>query len=146
MEGENYWSKPFSDIKASSHGEIYDDNTDKFQQFGWKCTTNETEYNSDILIGNWNEERYDVNHVVKRRPIQSQFSHYYETTHKASFKSEKKIDTMPEHIKSNGGIVANEPRTFPRHQPELDPPSFKGNYNNFESNSMLAYKHPETMR
>ena len=35
-----------------------------------------------------------------------------------------------------------EPRTFPRHQPELDPPNFKYHYNKFESTSMAAYKDP----
>merc|ERR1739841_36967 len=138
--------KPFSDITASGHGEIYDvTNTDKFKQFGWRCMTNETGYKSDTLIGNWNEERYDVSHVAKSKPITSQFSHYFETTHNADFKTDKKIGELPEHVRLLGG-VATEPRTFPRHQPELDPPSYKNIYNKLESTSMLTYQDPSTMR
>merc|ERR1711890_57886 len=95
--------------------------------------------------GNWNEERYDVTHVAKNRPIASQFSHYFETTHKTDFRTEKKIGELPKHVKLLGGI-ASEPRIFPRHQPELDLPSYKNIYNQPKSTSMVAYEDPDIMR
>ena len=55
-------------------GNYHYDENNKFQQFGWRCTTNETGYKSDTLIGNWNEERYDVKYLSKNRPIGSQVS------------------------------------------------------------------------
>lgn len=62
--------KPFTYMTGNHQ---YDENN-KFQQFGWRCTTNETGYKSDTLIGNWNEERYDVKYLSKNRPIGYQVS------------------------------------------------------------------------
>jgi len=134
--------KPFTHLTASGNGEVYDQgNANKFQQFGWRCTTNETGFKSDTLIGNWNEERYDVRYLSKNKPINSQYSHYFATTHGIDFKSDKKTEELPSHVKLFGG-KQSEPRTFPRHQPELDHPAFKRHYNKFESTSMAAYKNP----
>ena len=62
-------------LKASGQAEIWDD-TDKkkFQQFGWRTTTNESAYSNETLIGNWNEERFDVSKLVEPRPLPSQVS------------------------------------------------------------------------
>ena len=60
-------------LTASGHGETWDHtDANKFKQFGWRCTTNETEYSHDTLIGNWNEERYDVKTMAKNKPLPSQ--------------------------------------------------------------------------
>ena len=62
-------------LKASGQAEIWDD-TDKkkFQQFGWRTTTNESAYSHKTLIGNWNEERFDVSKLVEAKPLPSQVS------------------------------------------------------------------------
>ena len=60
-------------LAASGNGEVWDHSDEnKFKQFGWRCTTNETEYSHDTLIGNWNEERYDIKSIAKRKPLPSQ--------------------------------------------------------------------------
>ena len=60
-------------ITATGQGEVWD-HTDakKFSQFGWRCTTNETNYSQNTLIGNWNEEKYDTKDMATRKPIPSQ--------------------------------------------------------------------------
>lgn len=64
---------PFTHMSASGNGEVYDlFDANKFQQFGWRCTTNETGFKSDTLIGNWNEERYDVKYLARNKTIPSQ--------------------------------------------------------------------------
>ena len=141
---------PFTDITASAHGEVYDlPHKDKFTQFGWRCMTNETGYKSGTLIGNWNEERYDVQHVVKTAPIPSQYSHYFETTHKADFRNTavqpKTNGKLPDSVRLVGAF-AGEPRTFPGHQPELDPTVYKSTYKNLQTVSMETYKDPQRQK
>ncbi|XP_066920058.1 cilia- and flagella-associated protein 68-like [Clytia hemisphaerica] len=131
---------PFTNLSASSNGEIYDiTDAKKFVEFGWRCSTNESGFKSETLIGNWNEERYDIKYLAKKKPIPSQYNHYFETTHRKSYSTKKNIQNLPDHVKLLGGSQC-EPRTFPSHQPELDPPSFKHHYNEFVSTSMAAYK------
>ena len=63
-------------LTASGHGEIWDHTDEKkFKQFGWRCTTNETEFSHGTLIGNWNEERFDTRSIAKRRPLPSQVAY-----------------------------------------------------------------------
>ena len=45
---------------------------EKLNTFGWKVTTNEESYSSDTLIGNWNEERFDVKNLKRNQPLPSQ--------------------------------------------------------------------------
>ena len=47
-----------------------DDN--KFGQFGWRCTNYETFYTTNTLIGNWNEEQFDIKNMKKSKPLPSQ--------------------------------------------------------------------------
>ena len=47
---------------------------EKLNTFGWKVTTNEELYTSDTLIGNWNEERFDVKNLRRPKPLPSQVS------------------------------------------------------------------------
>ena len=130
-------TRRFSDID-------YND-TDKFKDSIWKCTTNEGCYKTATLVGNWNESRFDVEYIAKNRPLPSQYNHYYESSHKASYKNTGKMDELPRHVKLLNGIQT-EPRSFPGHQPERDLPSFKPSYSDLESTSMAAYKPPSTLR
>ena len=60
-------------LKASGHAEVWDDtDVNKFEQFGWRSTTNESSYSSGTLVGNWNEERFDVKELSNAKPLPSQ--------------------------------------------------------------------------
>lgn len=61
-------------INADGHGEVWTDwnNMSKFFQYGWRCSTNENSYSNCTLIGNWNQERYDIKNIVKPKPLPSQ--------------------------------------------------------------------------
>ena len=64
---------PFTNLSASGNGDIYDiSDAKKFVEFGWRCSTNETGFTSETLNGNWNEERYDIKYMAKKKPIPSQ--------------------------------------------------------------------------
>jgi len=129
-------------LTASGHGEIWDHTDEKkFKQFGWRCTTNETEYSRGTLIGNWNEERFDTRSMAKRRPLPSQYGHYFQTSHSLDFKTRHKIKHIPDHVKKTGGVPP-EPRSFPSHQPELLPDQYKLQFNSYETTSRSAYKDP----
>ena len=58
-------------MRATGHAEVWEDDK-KFQQFGWRTTTSESAYSTDTLIGNWNEERFDVQKIAKAKPLPSQ--------------------------------------------------------------------------
>lgn len=60
-------------LKASGQAEVWEDvNDKKFKQFGWRTTTNESSYSTKTMIGNWNEECFDVSHISEARPLPSQ--------------------------------------------------------------------------
>ncbi|PNI40732.1 cilia- and flagella-associated protein 68 isoform X4 [Pongo pygmaeus] len=61
-------------INADGHGEVWTDwnNMSKFFQYGWRCTTNENTYSNRTLMGNWNQERYDLRNIVQPKPLPSQ--------------------------------------------------------------------------
>ncbi|XP_051751231.1 UPF0686 protein C11orf1 homolog isoform X1 [Ctenopharyngodon idella] len=107
-------------LRASGQSEVWYDFTDeaKFRQYGWRCSTNEDSYSNATLIGNWSEERFDTRRTVAlRRPLPHQFSHYFETTYYSSY---KKDDVQPIYT-----TPKRESRSFPGHQPELNPPHTK---------------------
>jgi len=56
---------------ATGHGEVWTE-TSKFSQYGWRCTTNEDNYSHKVLMGNWNEERYDIQNIAQPKPLPSQ--------------------------------------------------------------------------
>lgn len=66
---------PFvSVLQATGHGEVWD-HTDakKFTQFGWRCTNRESSYSpTQTLIGNWNEQRFDISTLSQAKTIPSQ--------------------------------------------------------------------------
>ncbi|XP_030189782.1 UPF0686 protein C11orf1 homolog isoform X3 [Lynx canadensis] len=61
-------------INADGHAEVWTDwnSMSKFFQYGWRCTTNENTYSNRTLIGNWNQERYDLRNIVQPKPLPSQ--------------------------------------------------------------------------
>ncbi|XP_053341979.1 UPF0686 protein C11orf1 homolog [Clarias gariepinus] len=106
--------------RASGHGEVWTDFTEdaKFAQYGWRCTRNEDAYSVATLVGNWSEKRFDIGRAkALRRPLPSQFSHYYDTTYSSTYNKEDKTPVY--------SAFKKEPRSFPGHQPELDPPHTK---------------------
>uniref|UniRef100_M3ZAC8 Cilia and flagella associated protein 68 n=2 Tax=Nomascus leucogenys TaxID=61853 RepID=M3ZAC8_NOMLE len=105
-------------INADGHGEVWTDwnNMSKFSQYGWRCTTNENTYSNRTLMGNWNQERYDLRNIVQPKPLPSQFGHYFETTYDTSYNNKMPLSTHR---------FKREPHWFPGHQPELDPPRYK---------------------
>ena len=61
-------------INADGHAEVWTDWNDmsKFFQYGWRCNTNEDAYSNRTLMGNWNQERYDLKNIVQPKPLPSQ--------------------------------------------------------------------------
>ena len=70
---------PFvSELRATGHGEVWDHTDEKkLQQFGWRCTNTESSYDTKTLIGNWNEQRFDINRISKPKPIPSRVRWFY---------------------------------------------------------------------
>ncbi|XP_012585224.1 PREDICTED: UPF0686 protein C11orf1 homolog [Condylura cristata] len=120
-------------INADGHGEVWTDWNDmsKFFQYGWRCTTNENAYSNRTLVGNWNQERYDLRHIVQPKSLPSQFAHYFETTYGTSYNCRMPISTHR---------FKREPHWFPGHQPELDPPQYKCTG---KSTYMASYSKPQ---
>uniref|UniRef100_A0A8D0GU38 Cilia and flagella associated protein 68 n=1 Tax=Sphenodon punctatus TaxID=8508 RepID=A0A8D0GU38_SPHPU len=105
--------------------------TAKFFQYGWRCITNEDSYSNKTLLGNWNQERYDIRKVLQPKPLPSQFAHPFESTHASDYTKE-----MPHSTRR----VRREPHWFPGHQPELELPPFKPTA---QSCYMIDYEHPQ---
>nr|XP_012325982.1 uncharacterized protein LOC105729625 isoform X3 [Aotus nancymaae]XP_012325983.1 uncharacterized protein LOC105729625 isoform X3 [Aotus nancymaae] len=95
-------------INADGHGEVWTDwnSTSKFFQYGWRCTTNENTYSNCTLMGNWNQERYDLRNVVQPKPLPSQFGHYFETTYDTSYNNKMPRST---HNKAAENILTHVP-------------------------------------
>uniref|UniRef100_H3BHK3 Cilia and flagella associated protein 68 n=1 Tax=Latimeria chalumnae TaxID=7897 RepID=H3BHK3_LATCH len=102
-------------IRASGYAEVWNE-SNKFNQYGWKCATYEDQYSNDTLIGNWNEERFDIKKLVQRKPLPSQYAHYYQTTYSSAYNKEDRLRPLQ---------IKREPHAFPAHQPELNPPETK---------------------
>ncbi|KAF5921157.1 hypothetical protein HPG69_018557 [Diceros bicornis minor] len=120
-------------INADGHAEVWTDWNDmsKFFQYGWRCTTNENAYSNRTLMGNWNQERYDLRNIVQPKPLPSQFGHYFETTYDTSYNHKMPLSTHR---------FKREPHWFPGHQPELDPPQYKCTE---KSTYMSSYSKPQ---
>ncbi|XP_036775609.1 cilia- and flagella-associated protein 68 isoform X3 [Manis pentadactyla] len=121
-------------INADGHGEVWIDWNDmsKFFQYGWRCTTHENAYSNQTLMGNWNQERYDLTNIVQPKPLPSQFGHYFETTYDTSYNNKMPLSTHR---------FERAPHWFPGHQPELDPPQYKCTG---KSTYMNSYSKPPT--
>ncbi|XP_074707134.1 cilia- and flagella-associated protein 68 [Strix uralensis] len=61
-------------MHATGCGELWMvwDTTSKLHQYGCTCTTNENDYSTKTIMGNWNEERYDIQRIVQLKPLPSQ--------------------------------------------------------------------------
>ncbi|XP_070551304.1 cilia- and flagella-associated protein 68-like [Ptychodera flava] len=130
-------------IRASGLGEVWTHGTDdvKFSQYGWRCTTKEDAYKPATLIGNWNEKNFDIERLKVPKRLPSQYEHYFETTQGASYNKEPA--KVPEVLKH---LEARETFAFPGHQPELDHPSLKAEYNAFETTSRAGYIDPKNWK
>uniref|UniRef100_A0A3B1JD03 Cilia and flagella associated protein 68 n=1 Tax=Astyanax mexicanus TaxID=7994 RepID=A0A3B1JD03_ASTMX len=109
-------------LRASGQAEVWRDYTDeaKFKQYGWRSSTAEDAYSVSTLIGNWSERRADTRRAKElRRPLPSQVSTAL-YTQKTTFNCTYVIWNRRELV-----TLKREPRIFPGHQPELDPPHTK---------------------
>ncbi|XP_049634375.1 UPF0686 protein C11orf1 homolog [Suncus etruscus] len=126
-------------IHANGHAEVWTDWNDisKFFQYGWRCNTNENAYSIQTLMGNWNQDRFDLKYIMQPKPLPSQFGHYFETTYDESYNS--KIP-LPTHR------YRKQTHWFPGHQPELEPNQHqcreKSTYQN--SSIYLQVGHPSS--
>ncbi|XP_054988146.1 uncharacterized protein CFAP68 [Sorex araneus] len=61
-------------INADGHAEVWTDWNDisKFFQYGWRCNTNEDAYSIRTLMGNWNQDRFDIKYIIQPKPLPSQ--------------------------------------------------------------------------
>ncbi|KAM6044706.1 LOW QUALITY PROTEIN: cilia- and flagella-associated protein 68 [Theristicus caerulescens] len=105
-------------MDATGHGELWMDwdSISKFSQYGWRCTTNDNDYSTKTLRGNWNEERCNIQRIVQPKPPPSQYTHCFEMI-------------------SSG---FEERHWFPGHHPELELPLF----NTAQSCSTIDYRPP----
>lgn len=88
-------------VKASGQAEVWKKKGgNQSDQFGWRTHT--TDYSSDTLIGNWNEERFDVVKLAQSKCLPSQYSHYFETTYSQGYS--RAPHKVPEVLKYNRGI------------------------------------------
>jgi len=135
---------PFcSMVRASGLGEIWTHNHDdlKFGQFGWRCTNKENSYGTECLIGNWNEERFDIEKQKQAKRLPSQYEHYFETTYGSSY--DRTRQGVPETINN---LKERHSYAFPGHQPELDSPGLKSEYNSWQTTSRAAFLNPGTRK
>ncbi|XP_002127073.2 cilia- and flagella-associated protein 68-like [Ciona intestinalis] len=133
-------------VRASGLGEVWTHTHDqlKFTQFGWRCTTKESSYSNKTLIGNWNEQRYEVNRALELKPLLSQYDHYFETTSSQDYRHSGEpvgLDNVSKKADLRK-LAGKEPTAFPGHQPELDHDLDKEMYNSFITTSRTAYVHP----
>ncbi|XP_046376139.1 UPF0686 protein C11orf1 homolog [Haliotis rufescens] len=131
---------PFrSMVRASGLGEIWTHSTDqvKFNQFGWRCTTKENSFANGTLIGNWNEDKFDIRKERQAKSLPSQYNHFFESTYDSSYNPQP--HEVPRDLKH---LKARHPYAFPGHQPELDRPALKATYNSWETTTRASYVHP----
>ncbi len=62
-------------VKASGQAAVWEGGRGgKDGGLGWQTRTNESAFSSDTLIGNWNEERFDVSRLSQPKCLPSQVS------------------------------------------------------------------------
>ncbi|XP_064650873.1 cilia- and flagella-associated protein 68-like [Lineus longissimus] len=135
---------PFrSMIRSSGLAEVWTHTHDeqKFTQFGWRSTTKDTSYSNNTLIGNWNEQRFDIAKQRQSKRLPSQYGHYFQTSYDASHNTQPY--SPPEVLKH---LKARQPHAFPHHQPELDHQSQKDEYNSFETTQRVSYADPKVRK
>ncbi|XP_069115861.1 cilia- and flagella-associated protein 68-like [Argopecten irradians] len=126
-------------VRASGLGEVWTHTHDieKFDQFGWRCTNKENSFANSTLVGNWNEERFDVDKVKEAKALPSQYDHYFESTYGTNYN--RQPYKVPEELKH---LKARHSHAFPGHQPEIDSKSSKAVYNSWETTTRSSYVDP----
>uniref|UniRef100_A0A2C9KYX5 Uncharacterized protein n=1 Tax=Biomphalaria glabrata TaxID=6526 RepID=A0A2C9KYX5_BIOGL len=116
---------PFCSMMRGATGgaELWDhtDNELKMRQYGWRCTTNEDLYRTATLVGNYNEERFDLKEIKKNKPLPSQYAHYFQPTYAESY-NKSPLHRFPENLKK---LKRRLPNAYSVHQPELDTPEYQ---------------------
>ncbi|XP_059172942.1 cilia- and flagella-associated protein 68-like [Physella acuta] len=134
---------PFrSMLRAATGGtEVWTDHyeTQKMSQYGWRCTTNEDHYETGTLIGNYNEERFDLKEIKKNKPLPSLFAHYYQPTYAVSY-NKNPLHRYPADLRR---LRARLPHAYSVHQPELDTPQLKAYTNSWMTTQRASYLHPQ---
>ncbi|XP_076457547.1 cilia- and flagella-associated protein 68-like [Babylonia areolata] len=127
-------------VRASGAAEVWTHSTDdvKLNQFGWRCTNKESSYGNDTLIGNWSEERFDLEKRKKAECLPSQTGHYFNSVYNGSYNTVPKSE-VPEVLKN---LNARHSHAHPSHQPELDHDSMKAIYNSWKSTQRADYLDP----
>ncbi|XP_076813226.1 cilia- and flagella-associated protein 68-like [Clavelina lepadiformis] len=138
------------EVRASGLAEVWTHTHDqlKFTQFGWRCSNKESGYGKQTLIGNWNEERYNIHCALEEKPLPSQHAHYFESTSSNDYSKNQKpvgIDDSSKKLELKN-LAGKEATSFPGHQPELDHNSIKEIYNSFMTSSRTAYVHPNVRK
>ena len=85
-------------LKASGKAEIWTNTEGNNCQPPWQLLNT---YTSDTLIGNWNEERFDVKELSQTKCLPSQYDHYFETTYRQGYS--KSLPGVPEVLKYSQG-------------------------------------------
>jgi len=126
---------------ATGGGEIWTHaNEDvKMRQFGWRCTNSESLYESDTLIGNWNEAKFDLKEIKKNKPLPGQYDHYYTSTNAEAYNMDP-LHRYPEDIKM---FKERLPHAYSVHQPELDSASHKVVCNSWQTTQRGSYIDPK---
>merc|ERR1712133_127601 len=114
----------------------------KFAQYGWRCTTNENSYSDQTLVGNWNQQRFDTDRVLRRQKIPNKDAiDTWNTTYREGY---NRKDILQENQSSLELMkkYKDEKNAFPHHQPETDPASFKHHYNSWSTTQRAGYGTP----
>merc|ERR1719204_850015 len=110
---------PFqSMVRASGAAEVWTHSNEdhKMRQFGWRCTNSESHYKTKTLIGNWSEERFDIEERKVPECLPSQHGHYFESVQSTSYNTVPKCQVPPP-LK---GLRQRDSPAFSSHQPEVD--------------------------
>ncbi|KAK3098812.1 hypothetical protein FSP39_023326 [Pinctada imbricata] len=126
-------------VRASGLAEVWTHSTEaaKFDQFGWRCTNKETSYSNDTLIGNWNEQRFDIEKAKIPQRLPGQHEHYFETSYGVGYN--KVPYEVPKELQQ---LKGRHSHAFPGHQPELDSMKLKQTYNSWETTTRAGYVDP----
>lgn len=125
---------------ATSGGEVWSHTNEelKMSQYGWRCKNSEDLYNTSVLIGNWNEERWDLKEIKKNHPLPSEFDHCYRSTAADSYNSDP-IHKYPDDLKK---LKERLPHAFSVHQPELDTPEHQAYCDSWQTTQRASYLDP----
>ncbi|KAL8588757.1 hypothetical protein ACOMHN_042099 [Nucella lapillus] len=127
-------------VRASGQGEIWTNTTDKhkFNQYGWRCGTNENEYELDTLMGNWFEERSEIERQKIPECLPSQYGHYFNSLYNSTYNTTP-VKMVPEVLKNLKGRYSH---AYPHHQPELDTENLKAIYSSWKTTYRADYLDP----